>query len=119
MVEKQFSALLGVCSPWETKDWDPFVPCLPGLGANEVGRKMSLWRKLVFGDLLAPLILEGETQKDQVVSICKECLDRASAIDMLEVENQVAQLYDEAACAWRSLIAIITDTLDVSYEALA
>ena len=117
VAERQFSKLLSVCCPWTNAPWDPYSPVLGGLGSSEMGRKMSLWRKLVFGDLLSALLLEGEAQKDHVLAICKESLERACSIDMLEVENMVAQLYDEAVCAWRSLIALISNTLDVSYEA--
>ena len=117
VTEKQFSKLLSVCSPWELKEWCPYSPCLGGLGTNEVGRKMSLWRKLVFNDLLAPLVLEGEAQRAQVVAICNECLDMTRSMDMVECENMVAQLYDEASCAWRALVALSTDSLDPAYEA--
>ena len=110
MGEKQWSKLLASVSPFSEGVFSYKAPTVSGL-AESPENKAKLFQKVVFNDLLAPKVLEGELCSEDVFRCCSCGLELFKGIDVVMLDQFTAVIYDEAQAVFRALAAILKPTL--------
>ena len=108
--EKAWQDLLWAVSPFTHASYDVNKPCVAGLQTNSE-HKMLFFHKSFFIGMLSPLVLEGDSAASEVLKVCKFAALSFEAIDVVELDEQLAVLHDESLTIFRALQAILEPKL--------
>ena len=114
IAERKFTELLEIAVPWEEQPWCSFSPVL-GAVSNVPGRRMRLFKKLLFEKVLGVLIMKGEEQSKQVHDICMRVLKQIECVDTVLLDNVGAVTLDETSCICHGVVGVVSNTLDPVY----
>eukprot|EP00971_Amphidinium_carterae_P349142 6490863-Amphidinium_carterae.5 len=113
--QKDWESLMGLIEPWgERVEWDPLQPKLLALADHS--QVLTAWTKCVMDDLLMVWIDNGEGSVQNVQKVCTLCLQRANAVDLMDIDAQSAVILDESKCVFRALLALLEPKLDCDAE---
>ena len=88
----------------------------PRLCAMEHPQKLQFFQRILFHDVLIPLLYEGELASNTVVGLCKVCLSTFSDVDPLYEDATIASGHEECCAIWAALLACGTVSLESSIE---
>ena len=108
--QRDLKEIVTVLAPFHTSDFDPYQPTLGG-AESEAKQRGRLFEKLVFKELLCPMILAAEQKQSEIQSFCLHCLEQFSGVDLCELEAVAAVVYDESTTIWRALTTLLSCSL--------
>ena len=93
-------------SPWDVAGFDGENPTLGSVaGANRV----KMYHKVLFVDLLAPMLYRGSEARSQAVALRRTSFELFQEIDLLEKSAQESQAHDESCTVWPAPLALLGD----------
>ena len=115
MRDKRYAEVLGLLAPWEQSVWDYKQPTLAGLTADP-SKRVSLFRKHLLVDVMLKLLLQGKEGSEAMIGLTQQALVNIDAVDMVSLDASCAVAVDESTCIFKSMLALLTPTLDTSLE---
>ena len=82
----------------------------------QLEQKLALFQRIIFHDILIPLLYEGDMASKTVVGLSRACLSAFKDVDLLYEDGSVAAAHDECCSIWACLCAVGEVTLTCVVE---
>eukprot|EP00971_Amphidinium_carterae_P057538 1137680-Amphidinium_carterae.1 len=107
---KRWAELAEVANPFEEKQFDLRSPCLAGLSSRPE-QKIEMYQQHFFNEVMIPLVLEGQHEMETVSELCVISMTHLGKVDVVELEQVTAMVYDECMCIFKTLRALLHTSL--------
>ena len=101
--QRAWTDVIPVINPWGDGEFDGMQP---KLCAMQYDNKLAFFKRILFHDIMIPLLYEGEMACKTVVGLSKACLTACRDVDLLYEDGAVAAGHDECCAIWAALCAV-------------
>ena len=115
VAERRFQDLVAIISPWHSGLFDWRAPTVGSL-ADEESKKLAIYRKVVFENVLCKLVLKGEEQADMVQDLCHRLLAIGQSVDRVMLSAAAATTLSESETTWHCLTALLSPSFSADSE---
>ena len=102
---ERYDETVQVLEPWEAGTFDVHKPMLGHIGEMTADDRVALFERIIFKEMLVPLLLRGMAGKDSVMSLAQSALARFSSVDIVKLSVDDARSLNDACDIWKAILS--------------
>eukprot|EP00971_Amphidinium_carterae_P228981 4542389-Amphidinium_carterae.3 len=122
LTQLRISELVGITHPFKqgsTFDLqNPRLQDLP-LKGGAAGVKLRIFQEIIFEKLLLPLLAKGESGSEDMLKVCKTCLETVGSEDPLYLNEAESAALPVYVSIWGAFVGLLEDRWTCEHQALS